>query len=420
MEKNVNVGAEAIKQISKEKARIFRKRTEEPSLLEKIALAWKEKKDKERRQRQREALKKGESLGLSFRETVAKEVVDHDKQRLSETSRAESRDEIGWTQFNPWKKEGNKKKKEISINTATIVAIRKKIIAEEWRRALGKPKQDNKFRDLEQEATIWRQRKEEAERRREEMKIRVARHRELLSEALVGFAKGLREKKDSMEPKALSIFLEESLGNAGEVFDIDWQEKGCFVWIEPWEEKKRRKISGIDIPVIYRVKIDEDLQISSYEEVEDEEIIESLREELLTRSFRESLEGISFNIDNEDEAKQFLEDRLLDIGRLINLERTENGWLATIEPWEEMRIRNARRRGKPPMVTDEIEIDWKDGKLEFAPEEEGDDIEEEEENTMSLRGGLEGRRNNPNEIASAPSVPRNDEIKEGGKEDERD
>jgi len=399
-----NVSAEAIKQISKEKARIFRKRTEEPSLLEKIALAWKEKKDKEQRQRQREALKKGESLGLSFRETVAKEVVDHDKQRLSETSRAESRDEVGWVQFNPWKKEKeeDKKKKEIPLNTATLVAIRKKIIAEEWRRALGKPKQDNRFRDLEQEATIWRQRKQEAETRREEIKIRVARHKELLSEALIEFGKGLREKKDTMEPKALSVLLEESLQNAGEVFDIDWQEKGCFVWIEPWEEKKLRKISGIDIPVIYRVKIDEELQISSYEEVEDEEVIESLREELLTRPFRESLEGISFNIDKEDEAKQFLEDKLLDIGRLISLERTENGWFATVEPWEEMRLRNVKRKGNPPIVTDEIEISWKDGKLEFIPpeEEEGDDIEEEKENTMSL--------------------PRNNETKKGGKEDERD
>jgi len=152
--------------------------------------------------------------------------------------------------------------------------------------------------------------------------------------------------------------------------------------MEPWDEKRRRNISGFDIPIIYRVSIDGDLRISSFEEVEDEEVIESLREELLTRPFRESLAGISFNIDREDEAKEFLEDKLSEIGRLINLERTEYGWLATIEPWEEMRRRNVKRKGNSPIVTDEIEIDWKDGKLEFASlEEEDDNIEEiEEEN----------------------------------------
>ncbi|MBU4205230.1 hypothetical protein KKH26_03605, partial [Patescibacteria group bacterium] len=32
----------------------------------------------------------------------------------------------------------------------------------------------------------------------------------------------------------------------------------------------------------------------------------------------------------------------------------------------EMRVRKTKRRGRLPIVTDEIEIDWKDGKLEFV------------------------------------------------------
>jgi len=390
MQKDVSARTKAIKEISREKARILRKKTVTPSsFLEKAALAWKEKKDAEERQRQKETLEKRVSEGLSFRETVTHKVIDYDKQKLADLSREKSSDEIGWAQYKPWQKEEDKKEKQISLNTATVVAIRKKIIAAEWRRALGKPKEDNKIHDLEQEAVRWRQRKEEVKRRKEEMEMRINKHKEVLSEVLVTFGEKLKEKKstcpadgDTADYKELAALLEESLKNAGEVFDIDWQETECLVWMEPWDEKRRRNISGFDIPIIYRVSIDGDLRISSFEEVEDEEVIESLREELLTRPFRESLAGISFNIDREDEAKEFLEDKLSEIGRLINLERTEYGWLATIEPWEEMRRRNVKRKGNSPIVTDEIEIDWKDGKLEFASlEEEDDNIEEiEEEN----------------------------------------
>ncbi len=386
MEKNVS--GKALKEISREKARIIRKRTVTPSsFLERAALAWKAKKDAEERQRQEERSRKEEPSGLSFRETVAKEIVAQDKQRLSATP-AERPDEIGWTQYKPWQKEEDKNEKEnpISMNTATVVAIRKKIIAAEWRRALGTPKKDNRFCNLEREAAILKERKEEAERKKEEIKMRIERHKEVLDDALTEFGKKLKEKKDTADPKELSALLEESLENAGEVFDIDWQETACLVWMEPWEEKRRRNVSGLDLPVIYRAKIDGDFRISSFEEVDDEEAIEGLREELLMRPLRESLAGISFNVDNVDEAKEFLEDKLTEIGRLISLERTEYGWLATIESWEEMRMRNTKRKGNTPVVTDEIAINWKDGKLEFVPfEEEVDDLGEEEDNTMTTQ-----------------------------------
>ncbi|MBU4313048.1 MAG: hypothetical protein KJ706_10100 [Candidatus Omnitrophica bacterium] len=378
MEKKVSVRIEAIKEICKEKARILRKRIECPSPLEQAALAWKKKKEMEEYQRHREA---SSAEGLSFREAVAKKVVDYDKEKLSDLSRLPDQgmkpgDEIGWVQYKPCQKEGDKKEKQISINTATVVAIRKKLIAAEWSRALGKPKQDNRLQDLEREAVVWEQRKTEAARRKEEIRIRIQRHKEALSEALTEFGRGLTEKKESLKPEELTTFLEGCLEKAGEVFDIEWQQDNCLIWMEPWEEKKRRKILGFDIPVIYRVKINKGFQISSFEEVEDEEVIESLREELLTKPLRESLKGMSFNINNEEEAKEFLEDKLSEIGRLISLERTEYGWFVTIEPWEELRLRNTKKRGNGPIVTDEIEISWKDGKLEFALEEEDDDIDE--------------------------------------------
>jgi len=306
-------------------------------------------------------------------------------------SRAQSRDEIGWAQYKPWQKEGDEdeKKKEIPLNTATVVAIRKKLVAMEWARALGKTTRDTRFHDLEQEAATWEQKREEEKRRKEEIRMRIQRHKEVLSEVLAEFAKELREQKPAtMDPKKLSALLEESLENAGEVFDIGWQRSGCFIWIEPWEEKKLRRVSDFNIPNIYRVKIDQNFQIASFEKIEDEEIIESLREEILTKPLRESLEEASFDIDNEEEAQQFLEDKLSDIGRLINLERTKEGWLATIESWEEMRLRNVRRKGKPPVVTEEIEINWRKGKLEFVNADKESakiSVKEGEMKTMSLR-----------------------------------
>ncbi|MDP2961107.1 MAG: hypothetical protein Q8N71_06750, partial [candidate division Zixibacteria bacterium] len=361
MENKVSVRVEAIKEICKEKARIFRKRIERLLPLERAAMAWKKKKETEEYQRHREA---SSAEGLSFRAAIAEKVVAYDKDKLPDPSRLPGQemkpgDEIGWVQYKP-RQEGeaaegspesnreNKKEKQISINTATVVSIRKKLIAAEWRRALGKPQQDNRLQDLEREAVVWKQKKTEAARIKEEIRMRIEGHKEALSEALTEFDRGLTEKKESLKPEELAALLERCLEKAGEVFDIEWQQDNCLIWMEPWEEKKRRKILGFDIPVIYRVKIDGGFQISSFEEVEDEEVIESLREELLTKPLRESLKGMmSFNISNEEDAKGFLEDKLSEIGRLISLERTEYGWFVTIEPWEEMRLRNTKKSNGP-------------------------------------------------------------------------
>jgi len=425
MERNVNARVEAIKEISREKARIFRKGTETLSSLEQIAIVWKKKKETQEYQRQQETPSAEEP---SFRETLAKGIVDHDKQKLRISpalptdGRAGGADVEGWVQYKPSRKEGEKDKdeeqKEMSLNTATVVSIRKKLITAEWRRALGKPQQDNRRQDLEQEAVVWRQRKMEVERRKEEIRIKIERHKQVLSEALAEFGKQLREKELDMDPKELTTLLEKSLETAGEVFDIEWQEDNCLIWIEPWEEKKMRKISGFDIPVLYRVKIDENFEIASFEEVEDEEIIESLREEILTKPFKESLEGVFFDMDSEDEAGKFLEDKLSEIGRLISLERTQYGWFASIEPWEEMRSRNLKRGGKPPIVTDEIEIDWKDGKLEFVTEES----KEEQNDECMPKEDDEGQEEEVifAEGRSSGGKEENVNTKKKGRKDERD
>jgi len=375
MEKNVNVRAETIREISKEKARIFRKEIQSPSLLEQAALEWRKKKELKERQREKKILKKNESLGHSFREAFAKEVVNYDKRKLFSSQVIES-DKGDWVQYNPWKKEEDKKRKEIPLNMATVVAIRKKLVAKEWARALGKKTQDSGFCDLERQAAVWQQKREEEKKKEEEIKMRIEQHKEVLSKTLTEFGKRLREKKDIIDPKELADLMQELLENTGEIFDIEWQEEGCLIWIEPWVEKRFRRISGLDIPIIYRVKIDENFEIASYKKVENEEVIKGLRVEILNKSLRESLEkGVPFNIDDKEQVRQFLEDKLLEVGRLINLEHSGSGWLAMIEPWEEMRLRNTKRRGKLYIVTEQIQISWKDGKLEFISEGEEEKIQ---------------------------------------------
>jgi len=407
MQRNVSPRAQALKEISKEKARIFGKKVEAPSVLEHAALVWKKKIEAEGRQSQKETLRREEALGLSFHKSVAKEVVDYDKRKLANLSRAESKDEAGWIQFNLWTKEQQgKKAKPIPLNMATVVAIRKKLVAMEWARALGKKKQDTRFYNLERAADDWYQKREEEKRRKEEKAAIIEKHKESLSETLREFAKGLREKKDAitgsfqarsteeveelrmrqkaMDPKKLAVLLEKSLANAGEVFDIEWQEDGCLIWMEPWQEKRLRRSSGFDIPVIYRAKIDERLAITSYEEVEDEEVIASLKEEILTRPLKRSLEGVSFNIDDEEQAGKFLEDKLSEIGRLISLERTESGWLATIEPWEQVRIRNIERKGDGPIESESIVAKVVDGTIITSHVEGKKSWEKKEESESKL------------------------------------
>ncbi|MDP8214484.1 MAG: hypothetical protein RAO92_00205 [Candidatus Euphemobacter frigidus] len=368
--KVINARVQAIKEMSREKARILRKKVAVISPLEEAALAWKKQMERDGRLQRKELLKKDSSGGLPFRDAVAKTIIEHDKRKL-----AGEPDEAAWVQYNPWKEEDNKdkkKKKEIPLNTATVVSIRKKLIAREWARALGKPPPGNRDRagDLEREATSWEKKREAEKIRKEELRQRRERLRQRLGEALDDFGARLREvAKSTPDTEKLAGLLKESLENAGQVFDIEWRENGCLIWMEPWEEKKRRRISGDDIPVICRVAIDDELAVSSCDQITDETMLENLKERLLTRPLRESLNSVPFNAGDEEKAEQFLESQLSDIGRLINLERTGTGWLAVIESWEEMKKRNLNRGGEPPVVTEEIKFNWREGKLEYNPEE---------------------------------------------------
>jgi len=468
-----NTRAEGIKQIFREKARIFRKKIVTfSSPLEKAALAWKEKKEAEEKEGRKKTLKKEESSELSFREATVKDTADHDTQKLAEITEAPkenseqsqetpSSDEAEWIQYKPWKEEEKEKetKKEISLNPATVRALAKRLISGEWARMLGRKIEPPQFHTLEGEAALWKEKKEEKKRKKEEARrerlrqrrIKAAirrerrlarklkreethreliRRKEILTETLEAFSRKLERKTNPADPHTTLQAFEGAFAGVGQVLDISQQEGTSTIWFEFRKDAEARMAKGESLPCVYKAKITDNVEIISFQRISDKKERERLRRKFLIKSLRCSLEGISFNIYDEARAKEKLEEKLSELGRVIDIKRKETGWVATVELWGEMKIRNTIRGGKPPIVTDEIGIDWKDGKLEFATEEdEGDNIEEgEEDNAMSLRGGLEGRRSLPagrqaipsHEIASAPAVPRNDEIQKGGTQNERD
>jgi len=62
-------------------------------------------------------------------------------------------------------------------------------------------------------------------------------------------------------------------------------------------------------------------------------------------------------------ATQILEDSLREMGEVIDINRRGDTCEVWIEPWEEKKFRNLRRRGRPPIVTYKVKAQIKSGKV---------------------------------------------------------
>lgn len=94
--------------------------------------------------------------------TSSSKFVNNDRKNLI--------DEIGWNQLKPWTKIKNNKE-IISINTATIHGIAKKLMAREWTKILGKT-HSSKYDVLEKEASFLKNRLEKNKKKKIVSKIR--------------------------------------------------------------------------------------------------------------------------------------------------------------------------------------------------------------------------------------------------------
>lgn len=349
--KGGEVVAQARREIAREKVRILGLKKKAPSLLEKASLAWKEKKEAGEREKKMDRLQIESEQSYGFRRFVA--------QKSAHSSKQKSFDEIGWKQVKPSQKEG-KKKREISLNTSTVRALAKKLISREWARALGKP-QNLEIDSIEKDAASWKKKKDEEERRKKELELKVDKQRKILNEALYLFGQKLRQEKSILVPEEAVSLLEDKLEGVGEVLDIVWHKQGCYIWLEPWEEKKMRRISGDTLPVVYKVKVGQKLDIASYKQVDKENIRNKMREVMLYKPLQR------FLINDEEDAEKVLEEVLFRIGRIIDIKRTEKGWDVSFEPWERVRKRNIENNGKGPVESDQIGINWSEGKFSFVP-----------------------------------------------------
>lgn len=233
----------AKREMAREKARIHRKKIKQVSFLEQEALKWK-------RQKEKELIKNEAEKGFETEETIS-------LQKVSTPFKPEEKKEVepaGWVQYNPWKKD-KEEKKERQVSAATIWCLAKKLIAKEWARARGIKTRDPRLYSLARQAARWKKKKEEEERRKKEENKSIQRQKELLDRSLQVFGEKLLRTKEKTSPELATKLLEDSLGEVGEVIDVNWTGNKCDIWIEPWEEKRLRNLRRRGRPPLVTYKV---------------------------------------------------------------------------------------------------------------------------------------------------------------------
>lgn len=102
------------------------------------------------KKKNKKGFRQEKDLDLYFHKIPARPIKRYDKQN--------SLEEVGWSQYKLWPR-SETKKVHISMNTATIHGIAKKLIAREWARILGRP-MSSRYDTLEIEAASLKNRME--------------------------------------------------------------------------------------------------------------------------------------------------------------------------------------------------------------------------------------------------------------------
>jgi len=262
------------------------------------------------------------------------------------TEKSESEKDKGFN-WKPYKSEqGEVKSKPKNLNPASIAAIARKIMAREWAMALGRGGNVESEKDaIDRKLEQFRQ-KNAAERERKEIEEkRAGKQRKGLEEALRSFGRALLKTPKPVTSETAEALLDESLTEAGELINITWQQDGCYIFIEPWEEKRLRRKTGEILPAVFQAIVDDNLMLSSYKRVEDAELLRQTQNEIILRNILSS-----FKRSPQQDLHAF-EDAVAEVGRIIRTTKSDDDWKIKVEPWEEMRKRNVELGGGPPVVT---------------------------------------------------------------------
>ncbi|MDA2930069.1 hypothetical protein MYX84_09010 [Acidobacteria bacterium AH-259-O06] len=361
-----NVSALAKREMAKEKRELAGKQERTPTPLEQAAEKLVREQEQKEKEQGREEKKKpiqpwriGREEEEKRKETPFEPVSKAD---FTGESTSKSYEGFDWRSYNAGLPE--KKEKRRYLNTATIWLIGRKMMAREWRKAKGKSRPDRRLEQLEREAKDWFERKE-LERKKEEAKKEKSRyHFDKLQEVVKEFALEVAEKKDERDPEEIKAMFKEHLKSVGNPYKVEWSKEACRIWYEPWEETTGRKISMVTKPVMYTAFVDTDMNVTSLERTEDDGSVSTAKQENLADIFEKLLEDESLDPD-EDEIDDLLQQTITEVGRLVSFRRTDSGWIAAVEPWQQMRVRNTQRSGEEVGSLTHIYIDQTDGKFRF-------------------------------------------------------
>jgi len=217
--------------------------------------------------------------------------------------------------------------------------------------ALGKRIIDSDQAVIEGKAEKYRKKKAAERERKAIEEQKILKQRAILEETLLFFGRDLLKAPKPITPQAAEVLLAGALSELGECIKINWQPNICDILIEPWEERRMRRKNGNPIPALFQATIDDNFILSSYQKVIDPQLLQESRAHLIIKniliSFRKSA-GRNFHA---------LQDAVAEGGRIIQSMKTDGGWKIKLEPWEEMRMRNVERNGRPPIVTYVINAD---------------------------------------------------------------
>jgi len=247
--------------------------------------------------------------------------------------------------------QGEPENKVKDLNTASIARLARKIMAREWAMALGRGMGvESEQASIEQKASKYRDKKA-AEREMKEIEgQRANKQRAAMEAALWAFGRNFLKVPKPVAPEAAETLLEEALSEVGDTIRIIWQPDGCQILLEPWEEKRLRRKNGRTVPAVFEATIDDNLMLTSYQKIEDPQVLQQTQNALISKN-------IMINFRDSPRDLHAFEDAVAQEGRIIQSMKMDSGWKIKLEPWEEMRRRNIKRKGRPPIVTYVINTD---------------------------------------------------------------
>lgn len=252
------------------------------------------------------------------------------------------------------------------LNSVSISSMAKKIMVEEWRRALGKPERDSRLEKLKAEAVVWKEKQEQEKELLEEAEKRFLKLKRKVEGVLADVGQKLIEEKKNITLEKANRIIENLFWGVGKIYHIQWRSNGCDIWIELWKSRKFWQ-KGKEPPFIYKLQINEELEVDSYSLEEDEKVIATQKEGLLERQLATLFEGEGISGRGNGEIGPTIKEKLEEVGRVVEFkEFRDKEWIAKVELWEEVRKRNIQGK-KSPLVTEYIAAKMLKDKLVVFP-----------------------------------------------------